>query len=319
MYDPRDLFPFVEAARRGSFSAAARQLQVTPSAISKSIARLEKALDARLFNRSTRQLQLTSEGQLFFERLSGALEGIDIAVESLHEARHTPSGLVRVSTIVSFGKYFVLPLVRDFQERYPHVELEFQFDDGTPDLIQGRFDVAIRRGPLREGGSIARLLCSLPLVLVASPAYLAQRGIPRKPSDLTHHECVSIRFPSGRRAKWVLSARNAAKREEDYVHHPNGRLVVSEQPADILVDAALMGAGVTAIAACFALPWLRSGELKLLLPDYRLERDSEVFVQYPHREHLPLKVRVFSEFLIERLRSDERLLCQPDTLKIFSA
>lgn len=319
MYDPRDLFPFVEAARRGSFSAAARQLQVTPSAISKSIARLEKALDARLFQRSTRQLQLTTEGQLFFERLSGALEGIDAAVESLSEARHTPSGLVRVATIVSFGKHFVLPLVRDFHVRYPHVELELQFDDGTPDLIQGRFDLAIRRGPLREGRSVARQLCLLPLILVASPDYLAQRGIPKRPSDLIDHECVSIRFPSGRRAKWLFTARGADRRVSDHVHYPKGRLVVSEHPADTLVDAALMGAGVTAIAASFALPWLRSGELKLLLPDYRLERDSEVFIQYPHREHLPLKVQVFSEFLIERLRSDERLLCRPETLVAYGA
>lgn len=316
MYDPRDLFPFVEAARRGSFSAAARQLQVTPSAISKSIARLEKALDVRLFNRSTRQLQLTTDGQLFFERLSGALEGIDAAVESLDEARHTPSGLVRVSTIVAFGRHFVLPLVRDFHARYPHVELEFQFDDGTPDLIQGRFDIAIRRGPLREGRSVARQLCVLPLVLVASPDYLAQRGVPETPDDLAAHECVSVRFPSGRHAKWLFTRVHDAA---TFAHQPKGRLVVSEQPADTLIDAALMGTGITAISACFALPWLRSGELKLVLPGYRLERDSEVFIQYPHREHLPLKVRVFSEFLIERLRSDEHLLCRPDMLDAFSA
>jgi LysR family transcriptional activator of dmlA len=318
MYDPRDLFPFVEAARRGSFSAAARHLQVTPSAVSKSIARLEKALNVSLFNRSTRQFQLTVAGQQFYERLGVALQDIENALESLDEARQTPTGLVRLSTMVSFGKHFVLPLVTDFHARYPEVALEIQFDDGTPDLIRERFDLAIRRGPLREGRSVARLLCTLPLVLVASPGYLARRGIPQSPEDLTGHECISVRFPFGRHAKWSFRAATGPI-ERTYVHHPQGRLVVSEQPADTLVDAALMGAGVTAIAACFALPGLRSGALKLLLPDYLLDRDSEVFIQYPHREHLPLKVRVFSDFLLDRLRDDERLLCTVETLIPYSA
>lgn len=309
MYDPRDLFIFAEVARRGSFSAAARQLQATPSAVSKSIARLEKALDVRLFNRNTRQMQLTETGRQFYQQLGAALEGIESAVESLDRGQRVPSGRVRISTIVSFGKHFVLPLVPAFHALYPEVELELQFDDGTPDLIQERFDLAIRRGPIREGQSVARLLCSLPLILVASPHYLARSGVPQTPQDLSNHECVSIRFPSGRFAKWVFTPAGN-RHEEPCIHHPRGRLVVSEQPADTLIDAALMGAGVTAIAACFAMPWLRSGELQLLLPGYHLERNSEVFLQYPHRQHLPLKVRVFSEFLLERLRDDERLQYQ---------
>ena len=290
MYDPRDLFPFVEAARRGSFSAAARLLQVTPSAVIKSVARLEKAIGIRLFNRNTRQLQLTTEGQQFFERLGTALDAIDSAVESLNETRQSPAGLVRLSITASFGKAFVLPLVQEFFTRYPHVKLEIQFDDGTPNFIQQRFDVAIRRGPLREGGSVARPLCTIPLLLVASPDYLASRGVPRKPEDLANHECVSIRFPSGRPAKWTFVPRKkGAGSPDSYTHHPQGRLVVSDHPAEALVDAALMGVGVTAIAACFVMPLLRNGELRLLLPDYRLERDLEIFIQYPHRELFPPK------------------------------
>ena len=307
-YDPRDLFPFVEAARRGSFSAAARLLQVTPSAVSKSVARLEKALGARLFNRSTRLLQLTTEGQAFFERLGAALDDIDLAVESIGETRQTPSGLVRLATTASFGRAFVLPLVKEFLELYPQISLEIQFDDGTPNFIQQRFDIAIRRGPLTEGRTVARHLCTVPLALVASPDYLARRGIPRTPADLARHDCVSIRFASGRPAKWTfVPKRKKAGKADAYTHHPQGRFVVSDNPAEALVDSAMMGLGVTAIAAYFVRPFIDAGQLKLLLPDYALERDSELFIQYPHRELLAPKVRVFSEFLVERLRADKRL------------
>lgn len=312
LYDPRDLFFFVEAARRGSFSAAARSLLVTPSAVSKSIARLEKAIGARLFNRSTRHLQLTTEGQLFFERLGSALDAIDTAVESIDESRQTPSGLVRLAATASFGRAFVLPLVKEFLDLYPQVSLEIQFDDGTPNFIQQRFDIAIRRGPLTEGRTVARHLCTVPLALVASPDYLARRGIPRTPADLARHECVSIRFASGRPAKWTfVPKRKKAGEGVSYTHHPQGRFVVSDNPAEALVDSAMMGLGVTAIAAYFVRPFIDAGQLKLLLPDYTLERDSEIFIQYPHRELLAPKVRVFSEFLVERLRADDRLAYSP--------
>jgi len=116
-YDPRDLQPFLEAAKQGNFSAAARHLNVTPSAVSKSVARLEESLGTRLFNRSTRQLELTVEGLGFFDRLSVAMENIEAAVEALDESRKVPSGPLRVSLLVSFGKHFVLPLIPAFQER----------------------------------------------------------------------------------------------------------------------------------------------------------------------------------------------------------
>lgn len=324
MYDLSDLIPFVEAARRGSFSAAAAKLQVTPSAVSKSIARLERALDTRLFTRSTRQLQLTAEGQLLFDQVEKAFAEVDEAVETLSDAREQVSGLIRISTLTAFGRHFVLPLLPELQRRYPQLHVELQFDDGRTDLIAGGFDLAIRRGPIREQSWVARRLCILPLILVASPAYLASRGVPRTPDQLAAHECVSIRFPSGRRAKWLFTAGEGPSSDRPagsaLLHQPQGRLVVSEQPADALVDAAVMGLGVTAIAACFVLHHLREGRLRLLLPAYRLERDSEMFVQYPTRRHVPLRVRATAEFLLERMAADERLcLCREELLAYAAA
>lgn len=177
-------------------------------------------------------------------------------------------------------------------------------------------DVAIRRGPLRESKSIARPLSRLPLILVASNIYLQRHGIPKKPEDLAQHKCVSVRFPSsGKRAYWSFTHRLS---KAQHIHYPSQGLLLSEHPADTLVDAALLGCGITAIAACFALPWLHSGDLKIVFSDYQIEKDSEIFIQYLHREYLPLKVRTFSDFLIENLRQDERLTCKPETLVNFS-
>lgn len=318
-YDPRDLFPFVKAARLGSFSAAARALQQTPSAVSKSVARLESDLGVRLFNRNTRQLQLTDIGSAFFEAMAGSISRIDAAVESAREMQRGPAGVVRVSSITSFGRHFLVPVVKGFQQRYPLVKLEIQFDDGTPDLIAEGFDVAIRRGEAKGARTVARKLASLPLILVATPEYLRARGIPKHPDDLAAHDCVSIRFPSGRYAQWKFrDTGSKASMGETFVHSPRGPLIVSEQPVDALVDAAKMGLGVVAVAASFVLPLLKDGTLKILLSQFHLERNAEVFLQYPHREFLSPRVQAFTNYLMERLREDDRLTVSREDLRQFS-
>lgn len=314
-----DLLPFVESARSGSFSAAARKLQLTPSAVSKSIARLEKALDARLFLRSTRQLELTAEGQMLLDRIDSAFASVDEAIDALHEARQEPAGLVRVSVLAAFGRLWVMPLLQALMRQHPKLDIELQLDDGTADLIADRFDLAIRRGPLRAQNSVARHLGSLPLVLVASPAYLSERGVPRHPSDLAEHDCVSVRFPSGRRAKWVFRGLASASSPTATHIEPRGRLVLSEQPADALVDAAVAGFGITAIAASFVLPQLQRGELKLLLPDYQLGSPVEMYLQYPDRAHLPMRVRVVADYLQAQLQNNASLRVGPAELRDHAA
>ncbi|HSV45722.1 MAG TPA: LysR family transcriptional regulator [Ramlibacter sp.] len=311
-----DLLPFVESARCGSFSGAARALLLTPSAISKSIARLERGFDVRLFVRTTRQLRLTPDGQLFMTQVEHALSTLGEAVETLGDAKDEPAGRVRISSLAAFGRHFILPLIPKLLEQFPKLELELHFDDGTPDPIAERYDLALRSAPLLAQNAVARRVALLPLVLVASPRYLETHGVPQHPQELAQHACVSIRLPSGQPARWVLTH---AQDGNMFRHQPQGRLVLSEQPADALVDSALAGLGVTAIAACMVLHELRSGRLKLLLPEWRLKSGAEFFLQYPNRARLPARVRASAEFLIGGLARDERLMQGPSELACFAA
>ncbi len=303
------LIPFVQVVKCGSFVAAAAQLQVTPPAISKSIARLERELDVRLLNRTTRRVDLTAEGREFYERISKLLAGLDEAVAALSDAAHEPQGHVRVSVTATFGRHCIMPLINSFFARYPRIELDISFDEIPPSLVEGGFDVSIQHANTRETTHVSRALCDYPIVLIASPDYLQRRGTPREPKDLMHHDCIGVRLPFGK-AAWHLVrnrpfASRAAREKDEYVHNPTGRMTVATQ-LDASLIACLSGAGISPSSVPVILPYLTAGKLKVVLPEYRLRvtkgMRTQVFIQFPHREHLPTKVRVFVDFLIERFR-----------------
>jgi DNA-binding transcriptional LysR family regulator len=321
MDDIKDLIPFVQAVKSGSFTAAANRLGVSTTAVSKSIARLERRLDTRLFNRTTRRLHLTAEGQLFFDHVDAGLARVQQAADLLRDAREGPVGTIRVSTVTYFGRYFLMPLVPGFLAAYPKVDLEISIDDAIPDLVEEGFDLGIVHREPKETRYVSRHLYRLPLVLVASPDYLARRGEPRTPQELTDHECVVAVGPAGGPAVWsfrpVGSAGTKAARMR-YQHHPRGRVVVSKL-LDTVVDAALMGLGVTVAFVESVLPHLESGRLRVLLPDFEIEdqdgTNTEIFLQYPHREYVSLKVRALVDFLMERFRAYEKIDYTPGTLR----
>lgn len=304
------LVPFVQVVKCGSFVAAAAQLQVTPPAISKSIGRLEKELGVRLFNRTTRRLDLSSAGREFYERISKLLSGVDEAVAALGNAAHEPQGLVRISVTATFGRHCVMPIIGAFLASYPRVELDFSFDEIPPSLVEGGFDVSIQHARSRETRHVSRLLCDYPIVLIASPDYLRRRGSPREPRDLASHDCISVRLPFGKVAWHLVPARSqpprgSAQDKEEYVHNPVGPLTVATQ-LDASLNACLSGAGIAPSSVPVILPYLAAGQLKVVLPKYRLRvakgMCTQVFLRFPHREHLPAKVRVFVDFLLGRFR-----------------
>ncbi|SMB26524.1 Transcriptional regulator, LysR family [Sterolibacterium denitrificans] len=313
--------PFIQVARSGSFTAAANRLGVSTAAVSKSIARLENQLDTRLFNRTTRSIHLTAEGKLFFDHVDAGFARIDQAINLVEEARGGPVGLIRLSTMTYFGRHLLMPLVPTFLDTFPNVSLEISMNDIMPDLVSEGFDVRIIHGQPTETRYVYRHLYRLPLVLVASPEYLSRKGEPRHPDDLVHHDCITALRLSGERYSWNFTAEtsdNATQQSASYVHYPNGRLVVSKQ-VDTVVDAALMGLGVTVTFVESVLEHLESGRLQVLLPDFLVDddgrNDSEIFIQYPHREYLSLKVRVLIDFLIEHFYSYELRDYSPATLK----
>lgn len=316
-----ELLAFVQVLRSGSFTAAANRLGISTTAVSKSVTRLERRLETRLINRTTRSISPTAEGLLFFEHVEAGLNRIDQAVDLVREAREGPSGLIRVSSVTYFGRHLLLPLVPDFLEAQPKVSLEINMNDSMPDLVSEGFDVGIVHGRPAETRYVCRSLYRLPLVLVASASYLSRNGEPRRPEDLAGHDCIVVLRLSGERYGWSFSPAGqgrSSKPSERHMHYPKGRLVLSKQ-VDTAVDAALMGLGITVAFVESVLPHLESGRLRVLLPEFQVDddghSDDEIFVQYPHREYMSAKVRVFVDFLVERFRSYETLDYSPKTLK----
>ena len=189
----RGVQSFVKAVSAGSFAKAARELDVSPVAVSKNIARLERELNVRLLQRSTRKLGLTAEGRLFYEQCTGPLRDLEGAFSGARERAHTVSGTVRVTSITPFGLSYVLPLVPAFTALYPNVEVELHLEDTVSDMIAQRYDVGIRVGHITRGTLVVRKLATLHFVVCASPDYLDRRGVPRKPSDLATHNCLRHR------------------------------------------------------------------------------------------------------------------------------
>jgi DNA-binding transcriptional LysR family regulator len=296
---------FVTAAESSSFSSAARKLGRTPAAVSKSIGLLEEQLNIRLFNRTTRQLQLTTDGRAFYDTTRHALNTVDGAVEQLSASRGEPGGLIRISMTPSFGRLYVLPLLGNFIGQYPQVNLDLAFRDSANASAETDFDIGIQRGGLKHVRYMSKKLCSLPFILVASPAYLAGAGTPRTPAELRDHTCLNVRYSSGSTLLWRMTTRSSSPVRR-YVHHPRDRIVFTEQ-LDSVVDAAMHGLGIAPVAATSVISQLRDGSLRVVLPDWRLNDSIDMFILYPRSRQLPARIKLLVEFLVVKLRSNADL------------
>lgn len=292
MRNLQGLLAFVESARHGSLSAAARKLDLTPAAVSKSVMRLEEELGVRLFNRSTRRLRLTVEGEVFFGRAEAVLRELDGAVAEVAQATQLPLGRVRISVGASFGRTWVVPALPELTARHPGLQVELDLENRQVDLVAEGFDISIRGGIIRDSSLIARRICALPLVLVASPDYLRRKGVPGDVAALEAHDCITVRFATGAGPTWQFNLPSGAL---DY--QPSARLQVSEPEA--AVELAVAGAGVVQTGLHHVLPYLRSGRLRVLLPQIHVPGDREIVLHYPHRQFLAPRVRVTVEHLLE--------------------
>lgn len=286
---------FVRVVAVGSFSAAARALRMTPSAVSKLIARLEDRLGARLVARSTRKLQLTPEGAAFYERAVAILDDMD-AAEREAAAGARPRGRLRVNLNVAFARHVVLPLIPDFLARYPEITIDITVSDRVVDLLEERADVAIRIGPLRESRLIARKLGESRNVIVASPAYLARHGAPRTPKDLAHHNCLGFCF-TRHVAGWPLLDEAGGI----VTIPPVGNTQVSD--GETMRELALAGLGLARLSAFHVDADIAAGRLVPVLDAYNpgdAEPVNAIFVS--QGGHLPARVRVFLDYLAETIR-----------------
>jgi len=298
---------FVRVVDRGGFSAAARALGMTPSAISKLLGRLEARLGAQLVHRSTRKLQLTAEGQQFYEASRRVLADMDEAEHGV-AAGAAPRGRVSINTSTSFGSQVLLPLLPRFLEQYPQLSLDVALTDRVVDLIDERADIAVRWGPLPSSALVARRLGETTQVIVGSPGYLARQGLPRKPEDLRAHRQLDFSYRR-RVPDWPLRVGGKA------VDVPvQGRLRSSDGEA--LRQMAVAGLGLARLSRYHVQADLDAGRLVAVLEKYNPMETEPIHAVYLGKPgSLPARVRAVLDFLVEQLARDARLSRPPSRMR----
>jgi len=290
---------FVASAEAGSFSAAARRLGLTSAAVGKNVARLESNLGVRLFQRSTRSLRLTEAGERFRQEVSGGLSSIQSAVANLASAGGQPAGVLKVSMGTGFGREYIVPLLGGFLERYPAISPDWHFDNRPVDLITEGYDAAIGGGIELPPGIVARELAPAHRVLLASPAYLAQRPPIRTPDDLEQHDGILIRSPqTGRVRAWTLRNQDGAQ------SLINLKVKMTMSDPNAACEIAQMGLGITLTAMPHAVVYLKSGALVRVLPDWYVD-GGMLALYFAAARLLPAKTRVFVDYVVEHFRREE--------------
>lgn len=296
MQSLRGILNFTRTAELGSFAAAARELGISPVAVSQNISRLEARLGVRLFARSTRALQLTAEGQAFLDRCQEPLAQLARAMHEIGTESQTPAGTVRATVISPLAYLYLLPALPRFFERFPDVVLDLELSEDSSPLIAKRCDVGIRVGALDDAAFVARPLGPMRLLLCASPDYLARHGIPADLAALATHRSLLLQITGKERpTPFILQSRVDGARSLQMVT-PVPRLLCNDFRA--LHAACLDGLGIAQLPQPVALASLRTRALKTVLGEHAIE-GWQLFIHYPSRKQLPARVRVFVDFCIE--------------------
>lgn len=289
---------FAAVVEAGSFSEAARRLTLSPSAVSKLISRLEARLQTRLFNRSTRSLDLTPEGRLFYRESQCILEQISALEDGLLGGTPQPTGDIRVNMNLPFGLHCVLDLLPGFLALYPGIRLSVDLTDQVVDLVENHADVAIRTGPMRDSGLLQRKLMETRFVTVAAPAYLDRYGTPETVSALAQHNCLTFAFQR-QTPEWRF--RNETGGVQSF--EPKGNLLLGD--GESMHRLICAGAGIAQLAFFQAKDDLAAGRLVPILEKFSLQQSLAVYAVFmgPHR-YMPQRVRVFIDYLAEHLQQD---------------
>ncbi|MFC6283642.1 MULTISPECIES: LysR substrate-binding domain-containing protein [Polaromonas] len=286
---PSEMAFFSLLARCGSFSAAARELDVSTPAVSKRLAQMEARLGVQLLNRTTRRVGLTPEGETYLLHARRILADIDDMEQLLSSAVAAPKGLLRVNATLGFGRSHIAPLISGFVKLHPGVQVQLQLSVDPPPLGEDSFDVCVRFGEPPDARVVARRIAPNRRLLCAAPSYLARHGTPRVPNDLTHHDCIGIRQGDEAYGTWRLSS---GKRTETV--KVRGKL--STNDGEIAVNWALAGHGIVMRAEWDIARYLRSGRLKQVLDNYRTP-PADIHAVYPQRHQASARVRAFVDFL----------------------
>lgn len=300
-----EMVVFTKTVATASLSAAARELGVSTAAVSRKLATLEARLGVRLLNRTTRRIALTDEGARYYEACVRILAEIEEAEAQATARRLEPQGILKVALPATFGHKHIAPLIPEFAQRFPGIQLALSLSDRAINVIDEGFDLAIRIAELQDSSLAARKLAPNPRVVCASPAYLARYGTPQAPTDLVQHNCLTItefqmtweyKDPQGKPGAVRVSGRHACDNWE------------------VLRVWAVAGLGIALKSVWDVRRELEEGSLLSLLPGYTFGSDVGIYAVYPHRRFLPAKTRVFIDFLAESF-GPERRWDQPAPIK----
>lgn len=291
MRQPTDMAAFVAVVEAGGFSAAARVLGLTPSAVSRLIARLEDRLGVRLLHRTTRRISLTHEGVAYYQRSARILAEIEDAEGAISALHAVPRGLLKVSAATAFADCQIAPLLPEFLDRYPGVRVELSVTDRVIDLIEDAVDVAVRFNVRSDPSLIQRLLAEDRRVICAAPAYLARCGVPESPQDLLAHNCLA--WTGSQQSSlndWPFSGPDGP-----YALRVGGNAAVNT--GETLYALMRAGLGIGRLAECLVGADIRDGRLVPLVLEHHRAETLPIHAVYPHRRHLLPKVRAFVDFL----------------------
>jgi LysR family transcriptional activator of dmlA len=287
-----DLRVFVAVVRKGGFAAAAEELGMSPAYVSKRIGVLEDLLGVRLFQRTTRRVVITADGEQVYARAQAILEQLDDLVDEVSERRRAPSGMLRICSSFGFGRKLVAPAIAQLAASHPGLQIRFEVFDRMVDIVAEGFDLDVRVGDEIAPQLIARRLRPNGRILCAAPAYLTRHGTPKNLQDLAGHQCLPIKERDHPFGVWRLRGRNG----EETVK-VSGAL--STNHGEIALRWALDGAGIVLRSRWDAQPYLDSGQLVVVLPEYTQE--ANVWAVYPQRLAGSAKLRVCVEFLDAQL------------------
>jgi DNA-binding transcriptional LysR family regulator len=282
---------FTRVVQHGNFAAAARELRLSRSAVSKYVIELERELGAQLLVRTTRSASPTENGQAYYERCIAILADLEEADRAVASLQSEPRGLLRVNAPMSFGTLHLGRAIADFMEKYPELQIQLVLSDQQIDPVQEGFDVTLRIADLPSSSLIARKIAPAARVVCAAPSYLARRGLPKHPSELRDHDCLTYGYLATGN-QWKLTG-------PDGDHWIQSPWTLCSNNGEVLRDAVVKGRGIALLPTFIVGADLQEGGLRSILTDYRAPEIS-VYAIYPQTRHLSVKVRVFIDFLIER-------------------
>jgi DNA-binding transcriptional LysR family regulator len=287
-----DLILFVRTAELGSLSGAGRDLRMSPAVESSRIQRLENQMGLRLLNRTTRQVNLTPDGETFFKHCLKILEEVDAAENAVSTRRDKPGGALKVSAPTAFSQLHIAPHIPAFIKRHPNIQFQLIASDRFANFVEEKIDVAIRVGELKDSSLIVRRLAKNTRVLCASPDYLKVSPTIKTPTDLEKHNCLLLRFPGSQQFQWTLNTPDGGQTT------PTISGTMDSDNGQILTDWCLDGRGISLKSIWEVNSYIADGRLQVIMPDYPPVPHT-IHALYPHARFLPPRVRAFIDFMVE--------------------